>query len=241
MSAGKTSFDLGNIHVDVVKKDIKNIHLSVYPPHGSVRVAAPSRMKTDLIRVFTIQKLDWIKKQQQKLLEQDREAPREYLNKESHYLWGKRYLMEVIEADEAPHVELTHQKILLYVRKGASEAKKQQVLDEWYRELLKEAIPPLIKKWESKIGKEVERFYIQRMKTKWGSCTHQKQSIRINLELVKKPPMCLEYIVVHEMIHLIEPTHNANFMALMKHHMPQWKAHRDTLNRLPVRHEEWRY
>lgn len=241
MSPSRTSFQLGDIRVDVVKKDIKNIHLSVYPPDGAVRVAAPTRMKTDLIRVFTIQKLDWIKKQQRKLTEQDRETPREYLNRESHYLWGLRYLMEVIEVDEAPHVELTHKKILLYVRKGASEAKKKQVLDSWYRELLKEAINPLIKKWEPRIGKEVTRLYVQRMKTKWGSCTHLKQSIRLNLELIKKPPMCLEYIVVHEMIHLIEPTHSHNFIALMNHHMPQWKSHRDTLNLLPVRHEMWRY
>jgi len=241
MAPTRTSFTLGDIRVDVVKKDIKNIHLSVYPPDGAVRVSAPSRMKTDLIRVFTIQKLSWIKQQQQKLREQVRETPREYLNRESHYLWGKRYLMEVIEVDEAPHVELTPQKILLHIRTGASEAKKQQVLDQWYRELLKDAIAPLIEKWEPRIGKEVERFYVQRMKTKWGSCTHLKKSIRLNLELVKKPPICLEYIVVHEMIHLIEPTHNPNFVALMTHHMPQWRSHRETLNRLPVKHEEWKY
>jgi predicted metal-dependent hydrolase len=198
-------------------------------------------MKTDLIRIFTIQKLTWIKQQQKKLREQDRETPREYIEKESHYLWGKRYLLEVVTVDESPHVELTHQKVQLYTRPNTTEVKKQQIIDTWYREVLKEAIQPLINKWEPKMNVTVEKFFIQRMKTKWGSCTPSKNSIRINLELAKKYPECLEYIVVHEMVHLIEASHNKRFVALMNHLLPKWRSHRDELNRLPVRHEAWKY
>ena len=198
-------------------------------------------MKLDLIRIFTIQKLTWIKQQQKKLREQCRETPREFIEKESHYLWGKRYLLETIVIDESPHVELAHQKIQLYTRPKTTEAKKQQIIDDWYRELLKEAIQPLIDKWAPKMGVSVDKFYIQRMKTKWGSCTPSKNSIRINLELAKKPPECLEYIVVHEMVHLLEPSHNKRFIAFMNHYLPKWRSHREELNRLPVRHEEWKY
>ena len=232
---------LGDIAVDVVKKDIKNVHLSVYPPSGRVRISAPSRMSLDTIRVFAISKLDWIKQQQKKLREQERETPREYLDRESHYVWGKRHLLKVIESDSASEVVLKRNILLLRVRPGSSEEKKQATLEEWYREQLKAAVPPLIAKWELLLGIKVKRFFVQRMKTKWGSCSHGAGSIRLNTELVKKPPECLEYIVVHEMIHLLEPTHNSRFIALMDQFTPKWQFQRQELNRLPVRHESWGY
>ena len=231
---------LGKISVEVVKKDIKNIHLSVYPPTGKVRISAPLRMKIDAIRVFAISRLSWIKKQQQKLKKQEREGPREYLDRESHCLWGKRYLLKIVEEDAPPRVELKHKKILLYIRPGASPEKKEAILDEWYREKLKEAIPPLIAKWEKLIKVKVNRFYVRRMKTKWGSCNSSAKSIRINTELVKKLPDCLEYIVVHEMAHLRERTHNKRFIALMNSLMPKWEFYREMLNQSPLRHESWR-
>lgn len=234
-------FTLGDIEVDVVFKDIKNIHLSVYPPAGKVRISAPSRMDLNTIRVFTISKLGWIKSQQQKMREQERETPREYLNRESHYLWGKRYLLKVIEKEEAPAVELKHSKLLLQIRPGTSADKRQEILEEWYREQLKAAVPPLIAKWEPLIGVNVARFFVQRMKTRWGSCSPETGGIRLNTELAKKPPECLEYLVVHEMTHLLEPTHNDRFLALLEQFMPKWRFYRDELNRLPVRHEEWGY
>ena len=232
--------NLGDISVKVVKKDIKNIHLSVYPPTGAVRISAPLRMKSDTIRVFAISKLGWIKKQQEKLKKQDREAPRDYLDRESHYLWGERYLLKIVEEDAPPWVELKHKKILLYIRPGANQEKKEAILDEWYREKLKEAIPPLIAKWEKLIKVKVNRFYVRRMKTKWGSCNPSAKSIRINTELVKKLPDCLEYIVVHEMAHLRERTHNKRFIALMNSLMPKWEFYREMLNQSPLRHESWR-
>ena len=232
---------LGNIAVDVVLKDIKNVHLSVYPPMGRVRIAAPLRMSLDTIRVFAISKLGWIKQQQKKLREQERETPREYLNRESHYLWGKRYLLTVKEDQAAPSIELRHHRILLCVHPGTSEERKQALFEEWYREQIKKAVLPLLAKWQLLMGVTVNRFFVQRMKTKWGSCNPSARHIRLNTELAKKPSECLEYIVVHEMAHLIEPTHNSRFLALMDRFMPKWQFHRETLNRLPVRHERWGY
>ena len=232
---------LGDIEVNVVLKSIKNIHLSVYPPQGSVRIAAPLRMDLDTIRVFAISKLAWIKKQQEKLRGQARQSPREYLNRESHYVWGKRYLMKVVEHDASPFVELKHSALILNIRPGADDDKKQSVLDEWYRDQLKEEINLLIQKWAPHMGVEEPTFIARKMKTKWGSCTPSARSIRINLELAKKPPECLEYIVVHELTHLLEPTHNSRFIALMTKFMPKWRFYRDELNQLPVRHENWGY
>jgi predicted metal-dependent hydrolase len=231
----------GDIAADVVKKDIKNIHLSVYPPAGRVRISAPLRMDLDTIRVFAISKLAWIRQQQRKMLAQERESAREYLDRESHYVWGKRYLLKLIERDAAPSVELKHSKMQMTIRPSSGEEKKQAVLDCWYRAQLKEAIPPLIAKWEPLMAVKVEQFFVQRMKTKWGSCNPGSGSIRLNTDLARKPKACLEYIVVHEMAHLLEPTHNSRFLALMDLFMPQWRHYRDSLNRLPVRHESWDY
>lgn len=235
-----TQIELGGIVLEVVQKDIKNVHLSVYPPSGKVRISAPLRMNADTIRVYAISKLDWIRQQQKKLRAQERETPREYLDRESHYVWGKRYLLQVVEQDAAPAVDLKHNKLLLRVRPGSGEQKKQAALEEWYRQQLKVAVPPLIAKWQPLMGVKVERFFVQRMKTKWGSSNPDSGNIRLNTELAKKPRECLEYIVVHEMAHLLEPTHNQHFMVLMDQFIPKWQFYRELLNRLPVPHERWR-
>jgi len=232
---------LGDITVDVIRKKIKNIHLSVYPPNGAVRISAPSRMALPLIRVFALSKLSWIKKQQTKLLEQDREPPREYLDRESHYVWGRRYLLKVIEQDRVPSVCLEHNQMTLSVRPDASFQKKQEVVDGWHRHLVREALPELIAKWEKILGVQVNGCTVRKMKTRWGSCTPQTGRIRINTDLAKKPAECLEYILVHEMIHLLEPSHNKRFVALMDQFVPKWKLYKSELNRLPVRHEDWAY
>jgi len=236
-----TQINLGEIAVDVVQKDIKNIHLSVYPPSGRVRISAPLRMDIDTIRVFAIAKLGWIKSQQRKLREQEREAPREYLDRESHYVWGKRYLLKIELHDGAPEIELNHSKMILRIRAAASQERKQEVLEAWHREQLKVALPPLLAKWEKLLGVKAGRCFVQKMRTKWGSCSHDSGNIRLNTDLAKKPPECLEYIVVHELVHLLEPSHNQRFVFLMDQFMPKWKFYRDQLNRLPVRHEDWEY
>lgn len=232
---------LGTISVDVVLKDIKNIHLSVHPPAGKVRISAPLRMDLDTIRVFAITKLSWIKIQQQKLLGQDRESPREYLDRESHYVWGKRYLLKSIENDAAPSVALKNSTLILQLRPASSIEKKQEVLDAWYREQLKAEVPPLVAKWEKVLGVKARKVFIQKMKTKWGSCNPAAGNIRLNSDLAKKPPPCLEYIVAHELAHLLERHHNERFIALMDAYMPQWRQYRELLNSLPLAHQEWMY
>jgi predicted metal-dependent hydrolase len=232
---------LGNLAVDVVLKDIKNVHLSVHPPRGRVRIAAPRRMTLETIRLFAISKLDWIKRQQQKLREQEREPAREYLERESHYAWGKRYLLQVVVNGEAHSVQLKHNKLLLRVRSEAAEDKRHALVDSWYRDQVRSEAPGLIAKWEPLLNVRVAKFFVQRMRTRWGSCNPSTRSIRLNTDLAKKPRECLEYIIVHEMLHLLEPTHNARFLALMDRFMPRWQHYREVLNRLPLRHETWEY
>ena len=232
---------LGAITIEVTQKDIKNVHLSVYPPFGQVKIAAPIRMNLDTIRIYAITKLSWIKKQQTKIKAQKREAAREYLTKESHYYLGKRYLLKVTEHNSAPIVKLKHNTIELYIRPETDTAKRKEILDEWYRAKLKEMIPLLITKWGKVMSVEVKEFGIKKMKTKWGTCNIEAQRIWLNLELAKKPSNCLEYIIIHEMTHLLERNHNTRFVALMNQFMPNWKDVKEELNRLPVSHTEWGY
>ena len=232
---------LGDIIIDVEQKDIKNIHLSVYPPAGKVRIAAPLRMDIDTIRVYALSKLSWIRKQQTKLRGQDREAPREFLNRESHYYNGKRFLLEVVEFEAPPKIELKHSTLVLYASPGTTIEKRQRIIDEWYRAQLKIVLPELIEKWETKLNVNVAAYGIKKMKTKWGSCNREAKRIWLNLELAKKPQECLEYVVVHEMVHLLERKHNNVFLAYMNEYLPKWRSHKDELNRLAVKHENWTY
>jgi predicted metal-dependent hydrolase len=232
---------LGDIIVEVTQKDIKNVHLSVYPPFGQVKIAAPNRMDLDTIRIYAISKLSWIRKQQAKIKAQKREAPREYLTKESHYYLGKRYLLKVIEHNSTPIVKLKHNTIELYIRPDTETGKRKEILDEWYRAQLKELVPKYISKWEKSMEVKVNQFGIKKMKTKWGTCNIEAHRIWLNLELAKKPISCLEYIIIHEMTHLLERNHNTRFVALMNRFMPNWKDVKDELNRLPVSHTEWGY
>ena len=233
--------ELGNIKIDVELKNIKNIHLSVYPPNGKVKISAPERMDLDTIRVFTISKLKWIKKQQEAFKNQERETPREYLTKESHYFKGKRYLLKVIEHNAKPKVILKHSEIELYIRPNATIEKRKQILDEWYRAELKKIVPKMIEKWEKKIGVKSNEFGIKKMKTKWGTCNTKAKRIWLNLEIAKKPFECLEYIIVHELVHLLERSHNEKFVKYMNEFMPKWRFYREELNRLPFSHVDWNY
>lgn len=235
------NIQLGNINIEVEQKDIKNIHLSVYPPNGVVRISAPNRMDIDTIRVFALNKLKWIKKQQEIFKNQERETPREYLTKESHYYLGKRYLLEVIEHNYPPKVILKHNTIELFIRPNATEEKRQEILEEWYRSKLKELIPKLISKWEKAIGVQSNEFGIKKMRTKWGTCNIEAKRIWFNLELAKKPIECIEFIVVHELVHLLERTHNEVFIKYMNEFMPKWRFYREELNKLPFRHVDWKY
>jgi len=215
--------------------------LSVHPPAGRVRIAAPRHLSDDAIRSFAIGKLRWIRRQQARLQEQERETPREFLDRESHFVWGRRLLLRIVEADGVQRVELSPRHLTLHVRPRTPASKRAQLLDEWYRAQIRAALPPLISRWASVMGVTVGRVFVQRMKTKWGSCNRNATTIRVNTELARKPTECLEYLVVHELAHLLEPTHNARFVALMDQYLPAWHSVRQTLNRLPVRHENWDY
>jgi len=228
--------------VDVVRKKIKNLHLAVYPPNGRIRVAAPLHIDDEAVRLAVISRLAWIKRQQATFESQERQSEREFVSGESHYYLGNRYLLNVIYHDAPPKVILrSNTHIDLFVRKGSSIARRERVLLNWYRRGLKEAIPPLIAKWEAIIGVEVSEWRIKQMKTKWGTCNIEQRRIWLNLELAKKSERCLEYIIVHELIHLLERLHNDHFIALMDQFMPQWRLLRAELNQAPLAHENWEY
>jgi predicted metal-dependent hydrolase len=233
---------LGTVEALVVRKPIKNLHLSVLPPNGWVRISAPERMKDDAIRTLIALRLPWIKKQQAKFAGQERQTKRDYVSGESHYFFGKRYRLELVYKDDVPAVSLKGKnKIVLQVRPKSSVAKRHEVMLDWYRQELHKAVDDLIAKWQKKLGVRANFWAIKRMKTRWGTCNHKRGRILINLELAKKPLACTEYVVVHELLHLVEKKHNDKFVALMTKHLPKWKSIKEELNRFILSYEEWKY
>lgn len=225
-------FELGDITISLTRKSVKNVHLTVHPPQGRVTLVAPLATRTEVARAYAISRLGWIRQQQKSFHDQQREKPRQFVTRESHFVWGRRYLMTVTEADTKPHVKLDHRRIHLVVRPGSDKAKRADVIHEWHKALLHAELPGLIAEWERKLGVTVNSYYVQRMKTQWGSCNHRAGNIRLNTELVKKPKDLLEYVVVHEMLHLLEPTHSELFLKLLDKHFPGWREARGDLNAL---------
>ena len=230
---------IGEITIALTRKDVKHVHLSVHPPNGRVTLVAPKGTRPEVARAYAVSKLGWIRDQQAKLSGQARETPRQLVERESHYLWGRRYLLSVREEEAKPAIRLGHRNITLTVRPGSSRTKREAVVHEWHKSLLHEAVPKLIRRWEPKLGVEVADYFLQRMKTKWGGCNPRAGHIRLNTELVKKPADLLEYVVVHEMLHLIEPTHSERFVTLLSRHYPAWREARAELNELPLGAAEW--
>jgi predicted metal-dependent hydrolase len=231
---------LGEISILVTRKAIKNVHLSVHPPDGRVTLSAPSSTRLEVARAYAISRLGWIRLQREKLNNQARETPREFVERESHYLWGRRHLLTVVHRDTKPAVSLDHKRITLTVRTGSDARKRAEVIHAWHKSLLHEVVPDFIEKWEPKLKVKVTGYFLQRMKTKWGSCNHQAGNIRLNTELVKKPKDLLEYVIVHEMAHLIEPVHSERFLAILQEHFPSWREARSELNELPLAAEVWK-
>jgi predicted metal-dependent hydrolase len=232
--------ELGDISISVTRKNIKNVHLSVHPPEGRVTLVAPTSTRLEVARAYAISRLGWIREQQNKLEAQARESPRQFVERESHYVWGRRYLMVVNHLDSKPSVVLDHKRITLTVRPGSEAHKRAQVLHDWQKLQLHAVVPMLIEKWERRLGVRVAGYYLQRMKTKWGSCNHRAGNIRLNTELVKKPKDLLEYVIVHEMVHLLEPTHSERFISILSEHFPTWREARAELNELPLAAEVWK-
>ena len=230
----------GELTIRLTRKDVKNVHLSVHPPDGRVTLVAPKATRLEVARAYAIAKLGWIRNQQAKLATQAREPVRQFVDRESHYLWGRRHLMTVARKDMKPFVSLDHKRIALTVRPGSDAQKRADVIHAWHKSLLHEVVPVLIRKWEPKLKVKVAGYFLQRMKTKWGSCNHRAGHIRLNTELVKKPKDLLEYVIVHEMIHLLEPTHSERFIEILGKHYPTWREARAELNELPLTAEFWK-
>ena len=234
--------EVNGLRVDVVRKAIKNLHLAVYPPNGRVRVAAPEHLDDEAVRLAVVSRLGWIRRKQETLATQERQSAREMITGESHYVQGRRYRLDVVTTNGRPSVALRDASTLeLRVRTDMSAAEREQLLQRWYRRLLRPQVAELIEKWAPLVGVDVAEWGIKRMKTRWGTCNNDARRIWINLELAKKSPACLEYIVVHELVHLIERRHNERFLELMNRHLPQWRVYRDELNRAPLAHEDWTY
>ncbi len=239
MSTASAYMTIRGIDIDVIYKDIKNLHIGVYPPMGRVRVAAPTKLDDDNVRLAVIQRLPWIKRQRAEMQAAERQSEREMITGESHYVWGVRLRLKVIERPGRAHFEVDGDKLLLYVPSRASSARRRQLLDGWYREQLRTAIPELIANWEPILGVSVPRWSIRRMKTKWGSCNRESGHIWFNVELAKKHPDSLEYIAIHEMTHHLERNHGERFTKLMDSFLPTWRSRRDQLNAAPLAKENW--
>lgn len=233
------TIELGEFDIAVTRKAVKHVHLSVHPPQGHVTLVAPLETRLEVARAYAISRLGWIRDQRDKLQAQARETPRQYIERESHYLWGRRYLLSVIEREAKPTVSLDHRRITLAVRPGTTREQRAQVLRAWHRTQLHGVVPELIRKWEPKLGVTVTGYFLQQMKTKWGSCNHRARNIRLNTDLVTKPKDLLEYVVLHEMVHLIEPRHSERFVALLDAHYPTWREARVELNALPLAAQAW--
>ena len=228
------TIEVGAIRVSLTRKTVKNIHLAVHPPDGRVTLVAPIGTRLDVARAYVISRLGWIRKRQEEFAGQARESPRQFISRESHFLWGQRYLLAVEERDERPTVRLSGRRLLLTVRPGSDTTKRAAVVHEWHKALLHEQVPALIEQWVPRLRVRVAGYFLQRMRTKWGSCNHTARTIRLNTELVKKPRDLLEYVVVHELAHLRVPTHGERFVALMDEHCPTWREARAELNALPL-------
>lgn len=239
MSSGSAHLTVAGLGVDVVFGEIKNLHISVYPPLGRVRVAAPEHMSEDTIRLAIVQRLPWIKRQREELQQAQRQTKREMDSGETHYVWGQRYRLDVSRTSGKHHVEVKGQTLWVVTPEGSDGNEKRATLDRWYRREVKTAVPALLAKWQPIVGAEADKIVVRRMKTKWGTCVASSKTIWLNPELAKKNPRSLEYIIVHELTHLHERTHNDRFVALMDEFLPDWRERRDELNVAPLAEEEW--
>lgn len=226
--------NLDEINIEVILKNIKNLHLTILPPLGKVRISAPKRMKLENIKMFALTKLSWIKKHQAKMLSKERETKKAYANNEEHYFLGEKYLLEVVQTSKKASAEVIDGHIILNIKNHFGEAEKKHLLQNWYRKQLTEIVWQLIAKWEKTMNLQIAELQIRQMKTRWGSCNIGKKKIIINLELAKKPLYCLEYVVVHEMVHLFERKHNQRFKNYMTQYLPNWQACKQQLNSLLV-------
>ena len=240
MTTKSSKMLVSNLMIDTIKKDIKNIHLGVYPPKGRIRIAAPLKTSDEAIKFFVISKMPWIKKQQIKFLKQERQTQREYVSGESHYFFGKRYRLNIIHTDSKPKIEIQNKtRIDLYIKPDTTVQQREAIFEKFYRSNLKNFIPSLLERWQKKVGVRVREVKIKKMKTKWGTCNSNKKRIWLNLELAKKPLHCIDYVFVHELVHLVEKSHSERFMDLLEYTLPNWQHNKDELNREALGYSTW--
>lgn len=242
MITERLHLDVRGLLVEVVRKDIRNLHLGVYPPGGRVRVAVPLRLDDEAVRLAVVSRFGWILRKRAALESQERQSKREMVTGETHYFQGQKYRLRVVKNEQPPTVLIKGKSVLeVRVRPGSETERREAMLAEWYRRELKKVLPGLLSKWEPKLGVQVGEANVKKMKTRWGSCNAPARRIWLNLELAKKPPACLEYVVVHEMLHLVDKRHNDHFRELLDIHYPKWRTVRDELNRAPLAHQDWTY
>jgi len=241
MSTNQNMLKIGGIEAVVLYKAVKNLHLNVLPPAGKVRVTVPLKMKDDAVRTFLATRISWIKEQQLKFKDQTREMPREYISGETHYFFGNKYRLEVVYSNEKSGISFKGKsKIILTTKPNSSILKREKIMLNWYRAELRKFLDKSFVKWEQKIGVKAKKWDIRKMKTRWGSCNNKTKQIWLNLELVKKPENCINYVIVHELIHIIEDKHSDKFLSLLKKYFPKWKSTKEELNRFILSHEEWK-
>jgi predicted metal-dependent hydrolase len=239
MSTTSSHLTVRGIGIEIVRKDIKNLHIGVYPPAGRVRVAAPARLNDDQVRLAVIHRLTWIKKQRTELRSAERQSEREIVTGESHYVWGRRLRLRVVERQGRAHVERDGDRLLIFLPAAKSIEYRTALLDRWYRDQLHAALVDLVRRWSTVLQVPEPEWRIRKMKTKWGSCNREAGRIWLNVELAKKHPDCLEYVVVHELSHLRERHHDERFMSLLDRALPSWRSRRDELNSAPLDAQAW--
>ncbi len=235
-----TRFKISNLQIETIRKDIKNIHLGVYPPDGRIRVSVPLATNDETLRIFLITKATWLKKQKERFSKQERQTKREYVSGESHYIFGKKYQLTVQKNEEKPEIKITKKtSIKLTTKPKTTIYQKQKIFEKFYRDELEKIIPKLLKKWEKKVGVKVKEVKIKKMKTKWGTCNIKDKRIWLNLELAKQPLYCIDYVFVHELVHLKERKHNERFLSILEHAYPKWRQSKEELNQRILSYFEW--
>lgn len=227
---------VGGVDIQVTKKQIKNMYIRVLPPDGTVVISAPKYTSDDALRMFAVSRIAWVKKQKQSFIDQSRQTKRQYVSGESYYVWGRRYRLEVMYSSVRNNIHISGNKLVLQVRKESTDVQRETILNEWYRNQLKLAIPPILEKCENIVGVHAAEWHIKNMRTKWGSCIPEHKRIWLNLQLVKKSPECLEYVITHELVHLLERNHSEKFREYMDIYYSSWKFAKENLNQQTLDH-----
>lgn len=226
---------IGGLPVEIIRKEkLKNLYVRVCPPDGKIIVSSPIPVSDEYVKLFVLKKFPEIEKTREKMISQSRQSKREYVSGETYYLWGRGYMLQVVFEGTTYKISKFNSRIVMTVPIGTSSKMREKILTEWYRSELKAALPSFIRNCEQKTGVHAEEFKIRNMRTRWGTCNIDKRRILINLQLVKKPPECLEYVIIHELVHLLEKNHTNRFNSLVEQFCPAWRDIKRILTDFPL-------